>query len=272
MSHSSADPIEILHEESHFMLINKPAGLFSQAGPGIPSVETELKKQLQSAQGRSFNPFIGLPHRLDRATSGIMLIARNRRALSRFGDQFRTRKVQKDYLAVLAGRVEVSANVWAGYLRKIEGQAKAEVVWKTTEGAKLAKLKLHLLCATDECSLVRIELLTGRMHQIRLQAAARGHTVLDDPIYGSDSTSDCDASEVHTAASGDSALPTTDSHPSVSRHIEIHKSRTAIGLHAYRLAFHHPKDARLLEFFAPIPARWRSSYQQFQRPFEQLNR
>ena len=77
--------LDILLEEPHFIVINKPSGLFSQSAPGIENVQSMLIEQLAKRDNHPGQPFIGLPHRLDRGTSGVMLLARNQRALKRFG-------------------------------------------------------------------------------------------------------------------------------------------------------------------------------------------
>src|SRR5690349_15735187 len=111
--------LEILHEEAHFLLINKPSGLFSQSAPGIDNVQELLIAQLAERDHHPGRPFIGLPHRLDRGTSGVMLLARNQRALKRFGEQFHSRKVAKFYMAVVEGEMSPGRVTLSDYLRKV---------------------------------------------------------------------------------------------------------------------------------------------------------
>lgn len=299
-------PIPIVYEEPHFLLVNKPAALFSQAPPGIDSLQARLIAQLKARDQHPGEPFVGLPHRLDRGTSGIMLIARNQRALKRFGQQFQSRKVIKHYLAVVEG-VLASASAacghqsdgsaaqerqrsatlpatqrWEDYVRKIPDLPRAEVVSSDAEGAKLAIALVDCLCrvAADGVatqSLLKVQLETGRMHQIRVQAAARGLPVVGDASYGAtlpwrptlalpqSAGSDAD----QTISSDDPAVASSteeavlDSVPHVgqaavadgSRADEAH-GHPPIALHAWSLEFRHPQTAKSLRFVAPVPASW----------------
>jgi 23S rRNA pseudouridine1911/1915/1917 synthase len=184
--------IEILLEHPWFLVINKPSGLLTQAVPGIVSVQTELVAQLQARDPSSPVPFIGLPHRLDRVTSGAMVVARNQRSLRRLSDQFAARTVKKLYHAMVPAMTEPNGT-WVDWMRKIPDQAKAEIVLPEADGAKEAVLSFRKLretvLATDSkllaMSIVEIELQTGRMHQIRLQFGTRGHAIVGDEMYGS---------------------------------------------------------------------------------------
>ncbi len=128
--------LTILLEEPHFLVINKPSGLFSQSAPGIDNVQALLIEQLAQRDAHPGKPFIGLPHRLDRGTSGAMLLARNQRALKRFGEQFHSRKVGKHYLAVVEGSMPAEKQLLADYLRKIPEKPLAEIVTAECEGAR----------------------------------------------------------------------------------------------------------------------------------------
>lgn len=285
-------PIPIVYEEPHFLLVNKPAALFSQAPIGIDSLQARLIAQLKARDQHPGEPFVGLPHRLDRGTSGIMLIARNQRALKRFGQQFQSRKVVKHYLAVVEGVLAVAGvpsdlgtnaagsldqlrrgepqqeQRWEDYLRKIPGLPQAEIVTAEAEGAKLAVARVECLCSGPNVSvpnvsgpgqsLLRIQLETGRMHQIRLQAASRGLPVVGDASYGAKSPwsdsftasaarpnatetlrQDAPAADRSTAAADDDAH----AHP-------------PIALHAWSLEFRHPQTAKTIRFVAPVPENW----------------
>lgn len=221
--------ITILYEEPHFLLVNKPAGLLTQAVPGIESLETRLVQQIKDRDSHSGKPFVGLPHRLDRGTSGIVLIARNQRALSRFGDQFHHRLVQKFYLAWVEGELpQEQEQRWSDYIRKITDQPKAEIVTQEAEGAKLAEMCVTRLAVAEGQSLALVKLLTGRMHQIRLQFSGRGFAVVGDEMYGS------------------SLLLSDDPDPRQRPH----------GLHALRLEFRHPQTAIPLAATASLPEYW----------------
>lgn len=220
--------IPILLDDQHFMIVNKPAGLFSQAAAGIASVETQLAQQLKLRDAHPGTPFIGLPHRLDRSTSGAMLVARNQRSLARFGAQFQSRKVGKLYLAILVGSVADDFATWSDRIRKLEGEPRAEIVPPEAEGGRQASLAMRVLARSAKHSLVLVQLHTGRMHQIRVQAASRGLPVLGDPTYG----------EILAGSQTEysSAIP--------------------IGLHAMRLEIRHPKTAKQISCTADLPEAW----------------
>lgn len=305
-------PIQIVYEEPHFLLVNKPTALFSQAPAGIDSLQARLIAQLKARDQHPGEPFVGLPHRLDRGTSGIMLIARNQRALKRFGQQFQSRKVIKHYVAVVEGAVPQAGAVssvhddaggshhqsrnaapqgeqlWEDYLRKIPGLPQAEVVTAEAEGAKLAVARVeclyrasgHTLSTSNaaeqagdarQLSLLKIELETGRMHQIRVQAASRGLPVVGDAGYGAtlswshDSiASQSTVSEragaapvaSPTAEGATVAQPTVDAAAASQVRTGDAHGHPPVALHAWSLEFRHPQTARSMRFVAPVPASW----------------
>lgn len=228
--------IPIIHEETHFLAINKPAGLFTQAPNGISSVQQSVAEQIKLRDNHAGNPFIGLPHRLDRGTSGILLIARNQRALKRFGDQFQSRKVGKFYVAVVKGRCSFELETWEDWIRKVPDKPLAEIVEQEEEGARHAKLEARVIAAGDSFSVLLFQLHTGRMHQIRVQAAARGYPILGDIEYGGP-TDTCFGQE------------------SVVESPEHRWYRFA--LHALRLEFRHPQNAKQICLTAQIPEAWK---------------
>lgn len=225
--------IPILVEEPHFLVINKPVGLFSQAASGIDSVQSCLQTQLRDRDAHQGNPFIGLPHRLDRVTSGVMLIARNQRALKRFGQQFQSRKVGKYYLAVVEGRMESGVQSWEDRVRKVPDEPRAELVNGSTEG-RPASLDCAPLAALENQTLLLIRLHTGRMHQIRIQAAERGFPIVGDKLYGAQTA----FVNVESVASGEVGVP--------------------IALHALRLEFRHPQTGVVMAASASVPDLWYS--------------
>ena len=225
--------IEILLESPWFLVINKPSGVLTQAVPGIESVQTMLVGQLQSRDSAAATPFIGIPHRLDRPTSGAMVVARNQRSLRRLSDQFASRKVNKIYHAIVPRISETAQVEWRDSMRKVTDEARAELVSASEEGAKEAVLRFHVVdqfvLGQNAVSLVEIALETGRMHQIRLQFASHGHPILGDVLYGS---------EVVWLGS-----------PPGER-------ESPIALHARSIEFRHPQNAELVSQIAPYPAGW----------------
>ncbi len=228
--------IPILVEEPHFLVVDKPAGWLCQAPPGVPDLQSELTAQLKLRDGHGGQPFVGLPHRLDRSTTGALLIARNQRALKRFGQQFHSRKIGKYYLAVVESELEPGRLLrWEDFVRKIPNAPRAEIVPEGHQGGRHASLQATVLAAHAGMSLLGIALETGRMHQIRVQAAARGSPIVGDWIYGARSSL--------VEFSEDAGLQSRE------RHMRI-------ALHALRLEFHHPQTARRLGVTAPLPAHW----------------
>jgi 23S rRNA pseudouridine1911/1915/1917 synthase len=160
-----------------------------------------------------------------------MLLARNQRALKRFGEQFHSRKVAKFYMAVIEGEMPPGCVTLSDYLRKVPDKPLAEIVTAEAEGAKLAELRADPLVSEAGLTLVNIELLTGRMHQIRLQLASRGMPVLGDWSYGS----------------SQSFGP-----------LDPEGWRQCLALHSWRLEFRHPQTAKPFVATAPLPETWQT--------------
>jgi RluA family pseudouridine synthase len=225
-------PIEILLEDPWFLVVSKPVDLLTQAIESLPSLQSQLIKQLSLPD--TPKPFIGMPHRLDRMTSGTIVVARNQRALRRLCDQFAVRTVIKEYLAWVSGQPPTQGT-WEDIMRKVPDEPRAELATSDQEHAKPASLDYQVLETRLDAqghtqSLLLIRLGTGRMHQIRLQSASRGHPILGDRLYGSQS-----------------AWNILD-HSDPSRFRE-----PPLALHAYRLTFHHPKTAEKISAIAPPP-------------------
>jgi 23S rRNA pseudouridine1911/1915/1917 synthase len=235
---TSCQAIEILWEDNAAMVVNKPAGCPTQAARSLESVETRLRAQLAARPNAPAVPYLALAHRLDRPVSGALLVARNIRAARRFGGQFQSRKVGKCYLAICEGRIDAESAAWVDWLRKIPGRAEAEVVSPEIPGARRAALGWERLAELEGvggtvATAVRVTLETGRMHQIRLQFAHRGWPLVGDAQYGA------------TQSFG----------PEVAD-----PRRRLIALHAWRLAFHHPKTGVRMHVTAPVPAYWMESF------------
>jgi 23S rRNA pseudouridine1911/1915/1917 synthase len=227
---SAVDPVDILYEEGPCLAVLKPSGVLTQAPPGIDSMEVRLKSHLKTRENKTGNIYLGVPHRLDRPVSGAMVFARHARACRRLSEQFEGRTVGKVYWACVAGRVEPERGTWQDTMRKVPGEARAELVAASHPDARRATLHYRTLGQTRHGCWLEIELETGRTHQIRIQAASRGHAVLGDTQYGS------------TIAFG----PQPDD-----------LRLRAIALHALRLTFQHPMTWQDVTVEAPLPAAWR---------------
>ena len=170
-----------LFEDNHLLTLNKPAGLLSQADiTGDPDVVTLARAYLKKKYNKPGNVYIGLVHRLDRPASGAMVLARTSKAARRLSQAFRDRRIRKEYIVVVEGLIGGSG-VMEDYLHKEAGRAH---VVKDERSGKYASLRWRALNSDGEFTSVRVELITGRAHQIRCQFAARGFPVLGDVRYG----------------------------------------------------------------------------------------
>src|SRR4051812_47800055 len=182
------DP-QVLFEDNHCLALAKPAGMLTQGVPGgIPTLEAWARAYLKEKYHKAGNVYLGIPHRLDRPVSGVVLFARSTKAAQRLAEQFQGRQGVKVYWAVVersaAGEVPPAEGTWEDWLLKIQEQARAEKVSAETPGAKLGVLHYRRLNERPEGALLEIEPQTGRMHQIRVQAASRGWPVRGDALYG----------------------------------------------------------------------------------------
>lgn len=191
--------IDILYEEGPCLAINKPGGLLTQAPPGIDSLEHRVKSYLMRSEGKTENdyrrggPYLGIPHRLDRPVSGVILFAKNSRATHRLSEQFEARQIDKTYWAIVEGEVESDQETWTDYMRKIPDCPKAEIVSPINPNAReailhytvLDRFPLEIAGVRKMFSRLEVKLETGRMHQIRLQSSTHGHPILGDATYGS---------------------------------------------------------------------------------------
>lgn len=221
--------LTILYEHAGCLAVLKPGGIATQAPPGIDSVEARLKTQLAARISGEQPVYLGVPHRLDRPVSGVMLFAASRKVARKLAQQFEYREVGKTYWAVVAGDVEPTMGVWQDFVRKIPGEARAETVPADHPEAQLAVMQYRVCGRVAGGTWLEIVLETGRTHQIRVQAAARGWPVLGDELYGS------------TAAFGP---PTEDARAQ------------RIALHSREITFHDPTLKTAVTVTAPLPREW----------------
>jgi 23S rRNA pseudouridine1911/1915/1917 synthase len=222
--------LTILLEDNHCLAVVKPPGLLTQGvPPGVPTLEAMVKAYLKEKYRKPGNVYLGIPHRLDRPVSGVVLFARNSKAAGRLAEQFQNRQVRKVYWALVEGLVEPPEGVWEDWLLKVPDQARSEVVAAETPGARQAVLRYRRLDRGPDWSFLQIEPETGRMHQIRVQAASRGWPVLGDALYGS-------------------ARP-------FGPPAELPRDRI-IALHARSLTFLHPLQYEPVTLAAALPAEW----------------
>jgi 23S rRNA pseudouridine1911/1915/1917 synthase len=224
------DPrFRILLEDGPCLVVCKPPGLATQAPPGIDSLEIRIKAFLKTRDNPPHDVYLGVPHRLDRPASGAMVFATRRRAAQKLARQFEDRTVKKLYWAWVEGRPDPPAGTWRDFLRKVYGKPLAEVVAANHPDARPAVLHYRTLVSTDAGTWLEIELETGRTHQVRIQAASRGHPVVGDSQYGS-------------------SVPFGPQYEDVRL--------CAIALHARTLEFQHPTSKQRISITAPTPDFW----------------
>jgi len=176
--------VRVLFEDNHCLAVDKPAGLLTQAPHGIPSLESDVRAYLKSTYHKSGNVYLGIPHRLDRPVSGVILFAKTSKAAERLAEQFRERQVRKLYWGLAEGTVAEAEGEWRDWLRKIPDESRSVKAEPGEVGAKEAVLRYRRLREVDGGTLLEFTLETGRMHQIRLQASLRGHPLWGDSAYG----------------------------------------------------------------------------------------
>ncbi len=221
---------EILCETGPCLVVSKPPGLLTQASSGIDSLEDRIKRFLKVRDNKPGRVYLGVPHRLDRPASGAMVFAKHARAARRISEQFESRRVEKVYWAVVEGHVVPGEGMWCDYLRKIPDVAQAEIVGPDQEDAREAVMHYRTVQHLVSSTWLEIRLETGRMHQIRIQCASRGHALLGDAQYGATAT--------------------------FGRQFEDPRLR-AIALHSRVLAFDHPMTHLPMRFVAPLPEAWK---------------
>ena len=217
---SGSEPITVLLEDNHLIVINKKASQIVQGDKtGDVPLSEHLKNYLKVKYNKPGKVFLGVVHRLDRPVSGAVVFARTDKALSRMNEIFRSRDVQKVYWAIVERRPAHIEGKLINWLNKNEKQNKSYVVKEGTAGALRAELDYKLLASSDKYHLLEVQLHTGRHHQIRCQLANMGCIIKGDLKYGA-KRSNPDAS---------------------------------ISLHARCISFTHPVKGERVEIVAPVP-------------------
>ena len=228
---------EILYEDGPVFVINKPAGVQVQAPIGIDNLASRVKHYFELRDGKGPNQYLGIPHRLDRPTSGALMFARHVRAAQRLSHQFEGRMINKKYWAIVEGEITESTGQWEDFIRKIPDAPIGEVCppdkkdarWALLNYTNMGRVEMSTPQGVFKGTKLEIELETGRFHQIRIQASSRGCAVWGDALYGS-------------------SVP-------FGPELEDPRAR-AIALHARYLSFNHPMRDERIEIFAPLPDYW----------------
>ena len=179
--------LKVIFEDNHIIVIEKIPNIPSQSDKtGDMDMLTIVKQYIKEKYHKPGNVYLGLVHRLDRPVGGIMVFAKTSKSASRLSNQVREKTIKKKYLAVVDGKFEKEKGTLEDYLYKDERNNISKVVKPTKKNAKLAKLDYEVLKydVAKDLSLVKINLHTGRHHQIRVQLANFGHSIFGDQKYG----------------------------------------------------------------------------------------
>jgi 23S rRNA pseudouridine1911/1915/1917 synthase len=218
----TSKPLEILFEDNHLLVVNKLAGIATMGtAAGTTSMFTLAKEYLKKKYQKPGNVYLGIVSRLDSLVSGVLIFARTSKAAARLSEQFRDHKAQKTYWAVVEGIPNPKQGELIHWLSKDESRQKMVVRSKKSADAQEARLKYQTLREFPEGTLLDVELLTGRKHQIRAQLASTGHPILGDRKYGSEA-----------------GFP------------------AGIALHARILTIEHPTLKKPMTFNAGLPKAW----------------
>ncbi|SHK32333.1 RluA family pseudouridine synthase [Epilithonimonas mollis] len=214
------DDYQIVYEDNHMMVINKKAGQLVQGDKtGDLSLLELIKDFIKKRDGKPGNVFLGLVHRIDRPTSGLVIYAKTSKALSRLTVMVKDREVRKTYWAIVGKAMIPQSQRLVHYLQKNEKTNKATVFIKPTEKAKESILNYQIIKTLDNYQLLEIDLETGRHHQIRAQLAKIGIPIKGDLKYGAPRSN----------------------------------QDGGISLHARKLEFEHPVTKENIKIIAPVP-------------------
>ena len=180
-------PVEdrILYEDNHLIVVDKMCGELSQGDDtGDRTLADAVKAYLKRKYSKPGNVYLGIPHRLDRPTSGVMVYARTEKALVRLNDAFRTDDVSKTYWAIVDRLPPKDSDTLTHYIVRDSQANRSTAYMKEVKGSKKAVLKYTLLASSQRYHLLGIDLYTGRHHQIRAQLKAIGLHIKGDLKYG----------------------------------------------------------------------------------------
>ncbi len=220
MMSTTKDNLQVLYEDNHVLIINKRAGDPVQSDmSGDKPLRDVVMEYLKEKYNKPGNVFVGLVHRLDRPTSGIVVFAKTSKALTRLNESFRNKELKKTYWALVKNPVPRVSDTLVHYLVRYPAKNISKAFEKEVKESKKAILHYQIIKPFDHYSLVEIDLETGRHHQIRAQFTAIGCPIRGDLKYGS-------------------KRPNDDGN---------------INLHARKLEIKHPVKDELLSIVAPLP-------------------
>lgn len=182
------EKLNILYEDNHLIVVVKPQNIPSQADEsGDKDMLTLVKEYIKEKYNKPGEAFVGLVHRLDRPTGGIMVFAKTSKAASRLSEQIRDNQMQKTYYAITTHIPQAKQDILLNYLKKDEKNNIVKIVTRADTGAKKAELSYKVLQTNDDDNaLLEVKLITGRGHQIRVQLAGINCPLFGDNKYGKD--------------------------------------------------------------------------------------
>jgi len=213
-------PLNILFEDNHLIIVNKHSGDIVQSDKtGDKPLVDKVKDYIKEKYKKTGDVFLGIPHRIDRPTTGIVIFCRNSRSLERINQMFKDKAISKTYWAIVKDKPPADSGKLIHYMKRNEQQNKSYATEDPKPGSQLAELDYRIIAQSDRYFLLEIDLHTGRHHQIRAQLSRIGCPIKGDLKYGFDRSNE-DAS---------------------------------ISLHARKVALLHPSKKELMEVVAPVP-------------------
>ena len=179
--------LKVLFEDNHIIVVEKPVNIPSQGDKtGDIDMLTIIKDYIKEKYNKPGEVYLGLVHRLDRPTGGVMVFAKTSKAAARLSEQIREKEMHKNYLCIVDGKMGKEKGTFRDFLLKNEKTNTSKVVSEGTKNAKEAILDYEVLKYNEEINLsvVKVNLHTGRHHQIRLQFSSRNHSLYGDQKYG----------------------------------------------------------------------------------------
>lgn len=205
--------LNVLYEDNHIIVVEKEIGILSQSDiSGDEDMLSIVKSYIKEKYDKKGEVFLGLVHRLDTVTSGVMVFARTSKGASRLSDSIRQKKMKKKYIAVFEEELKEKNGYLEDYLIK-DNKKNIVTVTKDKKNGKLSKLNYEVIEIKNGKSLAKIDLITGRSHQIRVQFSSRGYHIVGDAKYGAKT-----------------------------------KNKSGIALHSYELSFEHPTKKEMMTF------------------------
>ena len=179
--------LKVIFEDNHIIVVEKPVNIPSQGDKtGDLDMLGIIKNYLKEKYNKPGNVYLGLVHRLDRPVGGVMVFAKTSKAASRLSEEVRVKEFQKTYLVIVNGKMQENNGTLEDYLLKNEKTNMSKVVKEKTKNSKLAILDYEVLKYDEDIdlSVLKINLHTGRHHQIRVQLSSRNHSIYGDQKYG----------------------------------------------------------------------------------------